>query len=29
LIAGKDITTLIEQGERIRETYEQSDADRP
>ena len=29
LIAGKDMTTLIEQGERIRETYEQSDADRP
>jgi 4-hydroxy-2-oxoheptanedioate aldolase len=28
LIAGKDMTTLIEQGERIRNTYDQSDADR-
>ncbi|WP_435073529.1 HpcH/HpaI aldolase family protein [Halorubrum sp. HHNYT27] len=28
LIAGKDMTTLIEQGERIRDTYEQSDAGR-
>ncbi|MFC6837937.1 HpcH/HpaI aldolase/citrate lyase family protein [Halomarina ordinaria] len=28
LIAGKDVTTLIEEGERIRETYEESVTDR-